>query len=171
MGESKPERVPVVCEECRFYVGSLTQNARGRLMEFVHANDSNCKHPPAATCPYLLMAFSKVRAATRKANPQNALAAFPEAEKTRARGVAAVQDHMKLPHPSGGRRPHRLSTSPSWRIVRPCIGITLSQPFWLELTTVVSVVFTKSRGVNQNHDAVPSISVRTARNICRPAES
>src|SRR5271165_585731 len=38
MGESKPERVPVVCEECRFYVGSLAPNARGRLMEFVRAN-------------------------------------------------------------------------------------------------------------------------------------
>jgi hypothetical protein len=77
MGESKPERVPVVCEECRFYVGSLTPNARGRLMEFVHANGSNCKHPPAATCPYLLMAFSKVRAAARNSQPAKRTSGLP----------------------------------------------------------------------------------------------
>jgi hypothetical protein len=77
MGESKPERVPVVCEECRVYDGSLTPIARGRLMEFVHANDSNCKHPPAATCPYLLMAFSKVRAAARNSQPAKRTSGLP----------------------------------------------------------------------------------------------
>ena len=66
MAESKPESVSVRCEECGFYVGSLTPNARGRLMEAVHANDSDCKHPPAATCPCLLTAFSKARASMRK---------------------------------------------------------------------------------------------------------
>lgn len=69
MAQSKPERIHVVCEECRFDVGSIAPNERGRLMEFVHANDSNCKHPPTATCPYLLAAFSKARAAVRSRQP------------------------------------------------------------------------------------------------------
>ena len=69
MVENRPDRIHVVCEECRFDVGSIAPDARGRLMEFVHGTDSTCKHPPAATCPYLLTAFSKARAAERSRQP------------------------------------------------------------------------------------------------------
>ena len=65
MTDGKPESVSVRCEGCGYNVGTIAPNPRGRLIESVHAPDLNCKHPPAATCPHLLTAFSKARASIR----------------------------------------------------------------------------------------------------------
>jgi hypothetical protein len=62
MAEHKAKSLQAVCEECHLSVGTLTASAHGRPHVVVHANDSNCKHPPYTACPAFLTAFRKARA-------------------------------------------------------------------------------------------------------------
>src|SRR6516162_162816 len=58
------QKSSVQCEECGFDVVSIAPDIQGRFLPSIHANDSNCKHPPATSCPRMRAALSRARTST-----------------------------------------------------------------------------------------------------------